>query len=256
MNSIILCEGLDDVFILGYYLHKSIPEPKWVYKPNEKISSNFVLPIKDKRSQTAEVYVRGNDKTVIMNVRGKDSFTEPLSEIIKINNHFPLERFEKVYIIRDKDTDSIQDVIEGLQSFLNAKGWNINLSNNTICSGSYTSTKDEEQYTIQVVPIIIPFDKDGAVETILADAIELDGEEEKLIVQRAKEYIGLLVESGKITKYLNKERLKVKAVFSAIISATNPDRSTALINSLFMTHEWEKKKPIKDSFQLLEKLHE
>jgi hypothetical protein len=45
-------------------------------------------------------------------------------------------------------------------------------TNNNICGGIYTSLKDEETYQVNVIPMINPFDKDGAVEAVLVDAIE------------------------------------------------------------------------------------
>ena len=42
--------------------------------------------------------------------------------------------------------------------------------------------------------------------------------------------------------------------FSAVISVTNPDRSTATFNTLLMSHSWEEKEEIKKHFGILNTL--
>lgn len=45
MRSLILCEGTDDVLILGYFLHKTLG---WWFKPKARFAEKFNLP-KDAR---------------------------------------------------------------------------------------------------------------------------------------------------------------------------------------------------------------
>ena len=63
----------------------------------------------------------------------------------------------------------------------------------------------------------------------------------------------LLINGGKIQKYLQHERLRLKAEFSSAISITNPDRSTSLFDTLLTTHSWEEKDIVKKHFNMFDK---
>ena len=103
-----------------------------------------------------------------------------------------------------------------------------------------------------VTPVIIPFSEQGAIETILKTAIREEGEEEALIVNSAEKYISDLVSSGKVgIKYLSGSRLILKAKYSAVIAATNPDHSTGLFQDMVMACPWEKSPHVKEHFDVV-----
>ncbi|HBN85552.1 MAG TPA: hypothetical protein DDZ89_17110, partial [Clostridiales bacterium] len=81
--------------------------------------------------------------------------------------------------------------------------------------------------------------------------IKVDMDTLLLIVDEAIGYVDRLLHSGEIKKYLQHDRLVLKAKFSSVISITNPDRSTALFNTLFMSFPWEEKDEIIKHFSLL-----
>lgn len=70
--------------------------------------------------------------------------------------------------------------------------------------------------------------------------------EGSLVVEKAKEYIDGLKKD--LEKYLKHERLELKAKFSAVISVTNPERSTATFDKLLMSHDWERYPTIRNNF--------
>lgn len=86
-------------------------------------------------------------------------------------------------------------------------------------------------------------------------AISESSEEENYIVNEANKYIeGFFIPEVKLNKYLKHQREILKARFSAVISVTNPDRSTATFNTLLMSHSWEEKEEIKKHFGILNRL--
>lgn len=256
MNSIILCEGFDDLWFLGYFIHKTSNAPKWDYGDGKGIvSENFQLPKIDKRRQKIEVYQRGGDRLAIWAVGGKDSFEFPISTIRKFNISFPDERFENIVIVADRDTDDISKCIKNLETMFELVGWDLFLENNKKIPLTYKDDFNEGNYSTNIVPIIIPFDANGALETILINSIASSGKsEDAFVVEAAKKYICDIISSGNLSTYLQHERLKIKAEFSAIISITNPDKSTGLFNDLLMLYDWETRDEVKKHFEIIENI--
>lgn len=249
MNSIILCEGFDDLYILGYFIYK-ISNNQWVYNDKALLSDKFTIP--NRRNEKYEIYTRGNDKVVIWCVGGKDSFDFAIKTIHKFCTNFPKERFEEILIFSDRDKDEIVSCIEKINDLFNHFGWDVTLINNKQSLFMYEI--DNEEYKINISPIIVPFDSEGALETVLMAGIAETNDEDNFIVVSAKEYIKNIIDSGNLTRYLQHDRLKLKAEFSAVISITNPDRSTSTFNTLLISHNWEEKPKIKEHFQLIEEI--
>lgn len=254
MNSVILCEGLDDVLILGYFIHKISKGEKWVYNNKIKVSENFDFSTLNKKKEIQSVYTRGKDKLLIWGVGGKNSFNQPMKALCKFNTNFPNERFEKIVIFSDKDKSKIDECIGEIEELFKKNGWDVSLENNK--QNEFKYDVDGEIYKIVMAPLIIPFEVDGALETVLMAGISATDDEDKLVVDLAKKYIKNVIENDKITKYLTHDRLKLKAEFSAVISIINPDRSTALYDKLLMSQNWEEKEVVKKHFELIEKMFE
>ena len=127
-----------------------------------------------------------------------------------------------------------------------------NIKNNTI--NCYNYTVEDKVYTFEIFPIIIPFEEEGALETVLINGIREMGEQEEYIVNKALEYVNNFIDSNRISNYLNHERLKLKAKFSSIISIINPEHSTKKLNDILIDYPWEKNEEIKKHFKLLDKI--
>jgi hypothetical protein len=250
MNSIILCEGIDDVLIIGYFIYKTSNLPKWEFNEKAVVSENFKFL--NRHGDKYEKYTRGKDKLVIWCVGGKDCFGDAIKTIHKFNTNFPNERFEEIVIFADRDKNDIDSSIKKVEDFFKIYGWEVTLENNK--QNNFGYERENEKYNVNISPIIIPFDTEGALETVLMEAIAGTNDEDKFIVDSAKQYIRDIIRSGKITRYLQHDRLKLKAEFSAVISVTNPDRSTGAYNDLLMTHNWEEKDDVKKHLKLIEKI--
>lgn len=249
MNNLILCEGFDDVFIIGYYLFKT---EKWVYDPSGMFSDLYSFPKVNHRNQAIEVYKKGCDSLAIWCVGGKDSFDKPFNFLKKTNDNYPEKGIQQLFIFSDRDNCEIEDCLSVIQSKMNNNGMNIaKLKNNQV--NVFNFEEEGENYKVNIIPVIIPFDEVGALETVLMNAIEETGEEEKFIVGEAKRYVEELCGSSQLKKYLQHSRKILKAKFSSCISITNPDRSTALFNSLLMSCPWEEREVIKRHFGILNK---
>lgn len=250
MNSIILCEGFDDVFILGYYLFKT---QNWRYDKGGKISELYDFPKVHFRNQIIEVYKKERDSLAIWCVGGKDSFDKAFRFVKNINDQHPEEGIQKVFILTDRDESEIGECLEIIETKMKEVGLDVShLRNNR--KNSFDFNVEGEKYFLDVMPIIIPFNENGALETILLAAIEESGDEDRFVVSEAKKYVDKFIQSGRLKKYLQHDRLILKAKFSASISITNPDRSTTLFDTLLMSCPWEEKEVIRKHFEILEEL--
>lgn len=244
MRSLILCEGFDDVLILGYYLHKM---KGWNFAPKAVFSELYNFPKLNAKRQIIEIYTKENNFIGIWAVGGKDAFGTAYKFIHKINNQFPEEGINKVFLVMDKDDGEMESTLLALKKKMNQNGLNVlELHNNK--KNSYQYEVEGETFHLDIIPIIVPFDKNGALETVLLDGIAETGSEEKYVVECADEYVEQLVNSGELHKYLQHTRLILKAKLSAAISITNPDRSTALFNEVLMSWNWEEKEAVQRHF--------
>ena len=250
MKSVILCEGLDDVWFLGYLIHKWSDE-KWAYKPKEKISSKYSLPVW-RKNEKCEIYIRNSDRLAIWGVGGKDRLVEALEEIDKINRYFQEDLLENIVIVSDRDQNEIAETLSPFEQKLKDLGLSVALSNNS--KNKVTYEINDEHYSVFIYPIIIPFNAKGALETVLMTAISGDSKEDAFVVEEAKYYVSKIYESGKVGKYLQHLRERLKAEFSSVISIINPTRSTATFDELLMLHNWEENEHVRNQFKLLREI--
>lgn len=248
MRSLILCEGFDDAYILGYFLHKTLG-----FRPcdSQNFAKKYTLLQKESKNQGISYYQKGNDHSplAIWSVGGKDAFLDGFSATLNTSVMNNEERIDQLFILQDKDDDTVEDRLLLLENELNQSFITVNpLQNNVETIFSYEV--EGENYLMKIIPIIIPFDEKGALETILMEAIS-ESEDGSFIVGEAKKYVENLLNSGTLNKYLQKERLILKAKYSSTIAITNPDRSTAVFDTLLMSHDWEKKESIQRHFSAL-----
>lgn len=247
MRSLILCEGFDDVLILGYYLHKT---QGWNFNPKARYSKMYNFPKQNVRRQVVEIYEKDDDLLGIWAVGGKDSFGTAYKFLYDINTKYPEEGIEKVFVMTDRDQDEVDACLKKMQEELRRYSLNVSdLQNNQ--ENDYSFEVEDEMFCMKIIPVIVPFDKSGALETVLMDGISESGVEEQYIVECANQYVDGLVASNKLHSYLQHARQELKARFSAVISITNPDRSTALFDQVLMSWNWKEKDAVHRHFETI-----
>lgn len=243
MKSVVLCEGHDDLWFISYYLHKTA---NWkIVKPSKSVWKNYRLSPLTER-QEIQYLSNGSDHIAIWSVCGKDSFERPIGELLRFISDFPFDPIDSIVIVRDRDNDLIDDVLCKMNLWFDG---NMDLTNKT--TSNLSRVIEDYDVVTMVTPVIIPFNEEGAIETLLKTAIREEGAEEEFIVSSAEEYISNLVTSGKIRKYLASSRLVLKAKYSTVIAATNPDHSTGLFQDMVMACPWEKSPHVKQHFDVI-----
>lgn len=245
MRSLILCEGFDDAYFLSYFLHKTLEYSPCNWK---KFAKKYKLMEKESPNQGIEYYQQKTDLAplAIWSVGGKNSLKNAFSAILDTAMMNCNERIEQLFIFLDKDEETVEQKLMALKSELDLCEIHvISLENNEDSTFSYEV--EGENYQLKIIPIIIPFEEKGALETILMEAIS-ENKEGSFVVDEAKKYVENLLQSGNMKEWLQKERLILKAKYSSVIAITNPDRSTAVFDKLLMAHDWEQKESISDIY--------
>lgn len=256
MKSVILCEGADDLWVIAYYLNK---KHGWdIVNPdgpsgNVRWSEFSTYGRLDKKKGTDRIFMQKDDDLLVIEaVGGKDSFKKPAKAYFNIfPEQNPLHAADNVIIVTDRDNDSIEDRLAEIEKWLdgNWKTEYVTFENNVKCD--VLRKIDGVDVRIGILPLIIPFNEEGAIETILMNGIAELNDEDSYIVNEARKYIDSIRDSGKVTTYLNKERLILKAKYSAMIAVKNPSHSTRTFSEMMMSCKWEDSEYIDEHFAVI-----
>jgi hypothetical protein len=243
MKSILLCEGKTDAILVSYYLDKT---RGWKFYSKED-KRKVKIPVKNYGNEEVNWYKLNNDLLAIWAIGGKDNFRYAIEHILNINKFANTEDiFNKIVIIQDRDDlDKDYDILKELSKYLQKE----ELVNNKWKRTTYMN-KANNTISVDILPIIIPFDKTGALETFILDAICEMGEEESHIVGKSKEFIS----SFSLTKYLNTQRLKVKGELAVALGTLFPQKTFTPIDSMLKNINWEEYKTIQQGFKKLEEI--
>ncbi|SHK51492.1 Protein of unknown function [Selenomonas ruminantium] len=245
MKSVILCEGQDDLWFISYFLHKI---DGWMMDNGKSLWTSYKIP--ENKSGRKVIYMKkDNDGVAIWSVGGKDSFAEPLHIIIdKFVKEIPSASPESVVIVRDRDNDDEKEILAGMAENI-IDGLSLQNNTSTMCNiecpnGEIASTK--------ITPVIFPFYEQGAIETLLMNAVKEKNESGKIIYEEAQKYVSLLENNDDVRKnYLKSTRLVLKAKYSSMIAITNPDHSTGLFKDMMLSTPWEKSAYVQKHFNVI-----
>lgn len=161
------------------------------------------------------------------------------------------DRITDVAIVMDRDEQEIEETLWELeQSCKKICSDCASLTNNSITDLHFKDESGENQ-SIKLLPIIIPFDDYGCIESLLMHAQATRGMDEKEIVHRAIEYVDNIIEDGIANRYITHRRFITKAKFSSMVAIMNPDHSTRKMNQLLIDCPWEQNPVIDQHFSLL-----
>ena len=239
MNRLLLCEGQTDAILLSYYLCKVCG---WSYTKKPPKGYNFKgkeynwYKLKD-----SEEYL------LICDVGGVNNF-----KLFFNNNIAPSLRvsasFEKVSFIVDKDERKIEDIIN---EFKNITTLITDLDNNNWITNFYISDYGEE-HSIKAFILVVPSEKEGALETILLDSLSEHSSSDKLIVNKSCEFIDTIAPSAE--NYIRKKRLQLKAKLGVTFAIMSPQKVFSFIDEQIKTVEWEKSSSLSELFSELSKI--
>ena len=243
MKSIVICEGQTDAILLSYYLNKVSGWKFYIRKDKRKNN----IPIRNNNTEEVNWYIRGEDLLVIWGVGGESNFQYAIEEILQINRLANKEDvFSKIIVVRDRDNfEKDGELLTSLSGYFQ----NVKLQNNVWKEKAYINELEEEM-CVEILPIIIPLDNTGALETFILDAICEMGEEEKQLVDKSKGFIS----DFNLKSYLSTQRLKVKGELAVTLGVMFPQKTFTPIDAMLKNIKWEEYKTIQKGFKRLEEI--
>lgn len=238
MKSVILCEGKDDVWFIAYYLHKCAG---WMVDEKATRWKNAKIPADHKQTVTYLLCPQNADTTAIVSVGGQDRMKKMVSSIAYLNSSYPSDPIQALVLFRDCDQRDSEALAASMGAWFSPP---LELHNHII--STYYCEIDEIPFFVRVLPVVIPFDETGAIETLLLKSIGERSQDGAHVVNQATSYVDTVKQN--VSEFLKSDRLIVKAKYSAAIAITNPDHSTALFQDLMMSTEWENCESIKKHF--------
>lgn len=247
-KSIILCEGSTDYVLLQYYMQK-------VHSWNDYSSGKYKY-----KNQKSRLLVKNDDFLTIAPSGGCSQLTSELKDVLTRNVFAsPEELFEKIVIITDND--DLNERTEMLLSISNViKEFDCSISkieNNLWFTFSINRTISPNVQKCCILPLIIPFEENGAMETFLLNAISDSNEYDRQIIEKSKTFVD---DISKIHNpvdnedYLKHRRNKTKAKFDVYFSIRTPAEQFNKRRDIIKGVPWENYASIQKSFSELAKI--
>lgn len=238
MSKLILCEGKTDAILISYYFERVCG---WTHKNAPK---NLWIKTDESKGESACWYKKDNDSLLICGVGGKDNFGSFFQE--KINNSIvDSTAFTRIAVVTDRDDRSEQSIIQSAQCIFKPV---INLVvHNQWITNQFENSYGQKIY-LDFLLLAIPEDSQGALETLLLDAIS-ENPEDKEIVFRCKSYVEDIAPIAQ--KYLAKNRLKLKAMLGVTWAIQYPEKIFSYMDQQIRSVRWEDSKLLEKCFHEL-----
>lgn len=239
MRSVILCEGTDDLWFLAYYLHKA---KHWkVAKKSQWKGAKISAEIGSQEVQYMELPDTAH-MLAIKSTDGQGNLKSSVEEILKLNEDTPTFPIDNLIIFRDCDDRLPEQLSTEMEAWF-PNG--ITLENDKECKYTVSQMlKDEYDFELTVLPLIIPFDEAGAIETLLMQAIADHSADGKYTAEHAKQFIDDA--HAAVSEYLQSQRSVTKAKYAAAMAIVDPTHSRDEFAKLMMATPWEKSAAIKN----------
>lgn len=241
MNTLILCEGKTDAILLSYYLEKTC---RWTHRNAPK---SLDIKADEIKGESAYWYHKEDESLLICGVGGKDNFGSFFKEKI-LPAMVDTSAFSKIAVVTDRDDQEEQSILDSFCASLHPVITNIT-SDDWVTNIYENSFK--QNASVDFLLVVIPADKEGALETLLLEAIS-EKEYDKAIVKRSIAYVDEIQPVA--TEYLHKKRLKLKACLGVTWAIQYPEKIFSFINEQIRSVKWEESQVLDQCFQQLKNI--
>lgn len=241
MIRFILCEGKTDAILLSYYLGR---RKGWKYDSKPK---HFKLEFPETDNRYVGHYKNGDQKLSICAVGGKDNFINFYKENIEgyIEDSESLDLEYKLAIVVDRDDRATEEIEKYFSD-------NLLPCISTLISGVWTSNffinKFKQKAKIHTLCLIIPHDRQGALENLLMDALSEDTYKKNLI-DKSKAFVDEIAPEA--SEIISTARLKLKTKLGVSLAVLSPEKVFSLIDKQLKSIPWENSQILAESFNLL-----
>lgn len=244
MNKLILCEGETDAILLSYYLQRTCG---WTFSEHSPVGMN--IKAEKIRGESANWYRKNDDYLLICAVGSKYQFQHFFEEKIAP----PLQSantaaFSKIALIIDHDNDPEEEIVQRVRKELPLIARNA--MHNAWTVHEYENGYGETQQ-LDFLLLIIPRDREGALESLLLDAISEDPYD-KNIVEKSKAFVdGIAPEAS---RYIGKRRLILKAHLGVTWAIQSPQKVFQFIDEQLRSTPWEKSEILQETFEKIREI--
>ncbi len=245
--NIILCEGKTDAVLISYFL---ITVHKYSYSKKEIVK----LPI-EKQNEEANWYIKENHSLVIWAVGGYDRLKQCLAAVIERNESEMRSeyRFDKVILMLDRDSRTDRQITTDISNWFQESKIRHKaeiLIDEWIACSITLKKIPPENYSIYILPLVIPPEGEGALETFLLNSLRDHSDEDKTVVNESRQYIQKIQDIS----YLKKKRFREKACLGSVLSVFSPDWVFSNLNDRISNVRWEEVHNINRAFRNFERL--
>lgn len=227
MNKLILCEGKTDAILLSYYLGHV---QKWI--PCRRGPKGFQISADEKLGESAYWYQQGEDYLLICGVGGKDKFGSFFTNKIQAAI-IDAQVFSKVALVTDRDDRQEEEIAaEVCRCFAPAI---TQARQNLWVKNSYRDSFDRQQDLLFLL-LVIPIEQQGALETLLLEAISEDPYDREIVV-RSTAFVNEIAPYA--DRYIRQSRLKLKARLGVTWAIQSPGKEFNFIDEQIRSVRWE-----------------
>lgn len=235
MNKLILCEGKTDAILLSYYLEKTCG---WLHR---KVLKSLEIKADERKNESAYWYSKGEDNLLICGVGGKDNFHHFFRQKI-LPAMIDSSAFSKIAVVTDRDDRTVAEIEKSLQTMLHPIVDHI--KNKEWTTNHYLNSFSQE-VAVEFLLLIIPVEKEGALETLLLDTIS-ENEYDRQIVERSVAYVEDIQPLAE--RYIHKARLKLKACLGVTWAIQSPEKVFSFIDEQIRSVQWEESEILAQCF--------
>lgn len=255
MKNVIICEGNTDLTLIQYFLESVYG---WEYIDQRKHKNySEISPILPANCSKWFTHNNGHFLCIVSSggAPGIPSMLRMVLDSNKIGSDFP---FDRVVVISDRDEENTEENLfdklcdEFIKFSIEPSP---ELSND---SWSFAEYVDELQYPrrIDILPLIIPFEGTGAIETFLLNALSEANEIDKKVIDQCNRFIDTIdcKDNDEHKRYLNHRREITKAKFDTVFVVMTPVEAFGQRRTLLRSVPWAQYQTVQESFRKLSEL--
>lgn len=239
MIRIIMCEGKTDAVLLSYYLGRV---NGWQHK---KQPSKFPVAVNKYDNQSVSHYSIDKEELAICSVGGKNNFVNFYKNYIKpfIWTDSQNESEYRLVFVTDRDDRSTEEI----EKELSEDGNLFKLKDREWIDNSFENSFGQK-LNVKTLGIIIPKNEQGALETLLMNALSED-EYKKNLIEHSKTFIETI--HPEALQIIANDRLKLKSKLGVSLAVLYPEKVFSLIDEQLKAIHWESSEHINECFQKL-----
>ncbi len=239
MNKLILCEGKTDAILLSYYLGRIKQWEPCKYGPQR-----CQISVNEKVGEYAYWYQQGGDYLLICAVGGKDRFGIFFAEKLQATIR-DAQMFSRMALVTDRDARLEEEIAkEVCQRFTPL----ITQAKQNQWIENYYEDSFGQQQSLQFLLLIIPASQQGALETLLLEAISEDPYDQEIVI-RSTAFVDEIEPYAK--KYIGHVRLKQKARLGVTWAIQSPGKEFLFLDEQIRSVQWEKFDTLSQCFSQL-----